>query len=380
MAVCVGLQLFFQRSYAADGPYLGACGVCYADYIIIGEGTSGLVVANRLSEDASMSVLPDRGTRLHTATIDPEWARRSSADVAYGAVAAQSSNLTILTAATVHRIVFNSPAVGGQHRATGVWVELADHPNPQLVHANQEVVLAAGVFQTPKLLELSGTRDLNPGLQALAFMRLDDQEYLRLVDQFLSSDRPAALGRTQAVESVLANPNEASACLFLGKLPGPVVFVILIPCYLLSVGHMYIAPADPNVKPNIDPQFFLYLLNLELMACYWQVLQHLMIAFLLKKFFDCGAAFTKTSLESTKAVLREAVLTTHYVCGSAAMLLLDKGAVVDNMLTVYGIINLCMVYASIFPLVPYVNLIATVYVVAERAAYISRACSTLIHL
>ncbi|PYI31819.1 oxidoreductase [Aspergillus indologenus CBS 114.80] len=410
------LSGYLQRSFNGPGP------IRLSSPALAQEGNQPLIQAwNAAFSDqgyAHTSELvvenPTVGTRPYTATIDPECARRSSADVAYGAVAAQRSNLIILTAATVHRIVFDSPAVGGQHRATGVWVELADHPNPQLVHANQEVVLAAGVFQTPKLLELSGvgdpavlaahnipvvignpgvganlqnhlmailpsplsqipeTRDLNPGLQALAFVRLDDQEDLRLLDQFLSSDRSAASERTQAIGSILAIPNEASACVFLGKMPGPVALLVLIPCYPLSVGHTHIASADPNAKPNIDPQFFSHPLDLELMARHWQALQRLPIAPSLQKFFDRGAAPTEASLESTKAALRAAALTTHHACGSAAMLPLEKGGVVDTTLTVYGTTNLRVVDASIFPLMPHANPMATVYAVAERAADILR--------
>ncbi|PYI12940.1 FAD/NAD(P)-binding domain-containing protein [Aspergillus violaceofuscus CBS 115571] len=299
--------------------------------------TSELVVEN-----------PTVGTRPYSATIDPECARRSSADVAYGAVAAQRSIALCLTRQQ-SGASFERPGSG----------------------SNLPITQIPGVFQTPKLLELSGvgdpavlaahnipvvignpgvganlqnhsmailssplsrnpeTRDLNPGLQALAFVRLDDQEDLRLLDQFLSSDRSAASGRAQAIGSILANPNEALACVFLGKMPGPVALLVLIP--LLSA-------------------FFSRPLDLELMAHHWQALQRLPIAPSLRKFFDRDAAPTEASLKNTKAALREAALTTHHACGSAAKLPLEKGGVVDTTLTVYGTTNLRVVDAIIFPL------------------------------
>ncbi|RAK70978.1 FAD/NAD(P)-binding domain-containing protein [Aspergillus fijiensis CBS 313.89] len=410
-----------------------------ADYIIVGGGTSGLVMANLLSEDPTVSILvlesgpnrakdsyitdlmawlkhpaghvlggssainslvfvppsaaglntweqmgnpgwnwqtfnqkyaytsklvlerPTVGTRPYTATINPNCAQRSSADVTYSAVAAQHPNLTILTAATVHRIMFNSPAVGDRYRAAWILVEITDNPDLKLVRTNRKIVLAAGVFQTPKLLELnrgvganmqnhliaiipcllsriSEIEDLNPGFQALAFIRLNNQKDLRLLDQFLSSERSATSGRTQAIELILANLDKASACIFLSTIPGPVALFGLIPCFLLS-----------------------------------QAVQYLSITPSLHKFFDRGLAPTEASLEITKAAVRKKALTTHHTCGSVAILPLEKKKVVYSTLTVYGTTNLRVVDASIFPLMPHANPMATVYAVAERAADILKS-------
>lgn len=218
------------------------------------------------------------------------------------------------------------------------------------------------------LSRIPETEDLNPGFQALAFVRLDNQEDLRLLDQFLSSERSATSGRTQAIESILANLDEASACIFLSTMPGPVALLGLIPCFPLSVGHTHIASSDPHAKPSIDPQFFSHPLDLELMARHWQAVQRLSIAPPLHKFFDRGLAPTEASLEITKAAVRKEALTTHHACGSVAMLPLEKGGVVYSTLTVYGTTNLRVVDASVFPLMPHANPMATVYAVAERAA------------
>ncbi|RAH84235.1 FAD/NAD(P)-binding domain-containing protein [Aspergillus japonicus CBS 114.51] len=386
-----------------------------ADYIVVGRGTSGPVVANHLSENASVSVLvlksgPDQTT--DPCITDPmAWPSLSGSDLNWqftivsqkglnrrcqehpaghvlgGSSAinglalrsfngpgpirssspalAQEGNQPLIQAwnadfsdqayAYTSELVVENPAVGTRPYSATIDPECARRSSADLVHANQEVVLAAGVFQTPKLLELSGvgdpavlaahnipvvignpgvganlqnhlmailssplsripeTRDLNPGLQALAFVRLDDQEDLRLLDQFLSSDRSAASGRAQAIGSILANPNEALACVFLGKMPGPVALIVLIPLLSAALQRLPIAPS-------------------------------------LRKFFDRNAAPTEASLKNTKAALREAALTTHHACGSAAKLPLEKGGVVDTTLTVYGTTNLRVVDAIIFPL------------------------------
>jgi choline dehydrogenase-like flavoprotein len=50
------------------------------------------------------------------------------------------------------------------------------------------------------------------------------------------------------------------------------------------------------------------------------------------------------------------------------MLPKDKGGVVDSKLKVYGVENLRIVDASVFPLLPRANMQSLVYAVAERAA------------
>jgi choline dehydrogenase-like flavoprotein len=57
------------------------------------------------------------------------------------------------------------------------------------------------------------------------------------------------------------------------------------------------------------------------------------------------------------------------------MLPKNAGGVVDQKLTVYGTKNLRIVDASVFPLIPHANLLATVYAVAERAADLIRGAT-----
>lgn len=80
-----------------------------------------------------------------------------------------------------------------------------------------------------------------------------------------------------------------------------------------------------------------------------------------------------TDLDSAKKYLRNTATTTFYSSGPAAILPRDQDGVVDERLRVYGTSNLRIVDASIFPLIPRSNLMATTYAVAERAANIIKS-------
>jgi choline dehydrogenase-like flavoprotein len=93
------------------------------------------------------------GTRAYTAAINPVSGHRSSTDTQHGALLAGRDNVTITTAATVQRILFELTP-DGTVRATGVEVNVDGQPTT--FKASKEIILVAGVFHSPKLLELSG--------------------------------------------------------------------------------------------------------------------------------------------------------------------------------------------------------------------------------
>lgn len=85
------------------------------------------------------------------ASIDPASGTRSYAASAYLAPVRDGQNLHVVTGATVSRIVLQGT------RATGVVFRRKDDGGGEhQVRAAREVILAAGAFQSPKLLELSG--------------------------------------------------------------------------------------------------------------------------------------------------------------------------------------------------------------------------------
>ncbi|KAJ5317001.1 hypothetical protein N7508_001509 [Penicillium antarcticum] len=345
------------------------------------------------------------GTRDYTATIDPVSGFRSSADSTYGVIASKRPNVSIITETTVQRIMFTTEKE--KVRATGV--DALHNGEVITVQAKKEVVLAAGALQTPKILELSGIgakerldrfgiqlvvdqpgvgenlqnhvmslipvslkphpsiARTSPGFKGLAFVRIDQEEQQKLSSEV--DDRGSR--PNQVVESILSNPNEASAMLFLVVKSETTALLGAIPSFPLSRGNVHITSSDLNELPAVDARFFDNELDLEMLARDVQHLHRLTSAAALQPFFHASAEVP--DLAELKVMLREkSALTTHHVCGTATMLPREAGGVVDQDLQVYGTENLRVVDASVFPLIPHANPIATVYAVAERAADIIR--------
>lgn len=91
------------------------------------------------------------------AAIDPVTKTRSYAASAYFAPVSSRSNLEVITGATVSRIILEDSLNGDQPIARGV--EFTQDGVEHRANASREVIVSAGVFQSPKILELSGIGD-----------------------------------------------------------------------------------------------------------------------------------------------------------------------------------------------------------------------------
>jgi choline dehydrogenase len=119
-----------------------------ADYIIVGAGSAGCVLAARLSEDPSVRVTLIEAGAPDTAFNGPEQdgagyyqltqrnGMRCSAAVAYLHPAMARPNLEVITDALCTRILFEG------NRAAGVEYERANELSQ--VRADREVIISAG--------------------------------------------------------------------------------------------------------------------------------------------------------------------------------------------------------------------------------------------
>ena len=91
------------------------------------------------------------GAFANPGTIDPKTMQRSYS-VSYYQQAQSRPNLEILTEAYVQRVLIE----GTSETFVAVGVQYFHESKTKIVRARKEVILAAGTFQSPKLLELSG--------------------------------------------------------------------------------------------------------------------------------------------------------------------------------------------------------------------------------
>ncbi|KAK4153485.1 hypothetical protein C8A00DRAFT_33776 [Chaetomidium leptoderma] len=96
------------------------------------------------------------GAVMYPDAIHPKTKTRSYACNAYLGPARDRPNLTIWTGVTVDKIVFDKTA---EEDAVATGVQYTKDAKFETVAARKEVILSAGVFHSPKILELSGIGD-----------------------------------------------------------------------------------------------------------------------------------------------------------------------------------------------------------------------------
>lgn len=397
-------------------------------------------------------------------TIDLNTKTRVNSSVAYYKPVKDRKNLTVITAATVEKILLEQDGADG-YGATGVQYAQGDEIVTAV--AVKEVILCAGALQSPKLLELSGigdakilgqhsigikidnpyvgtnlqdhlmhpisfetggsfpTRDSmlrrEPGVlesamkdytesrsgpvstsavTSFAYLPVDDfqkdsQERDRFLTQLSTSEtkHPLDEHRVSVVRDLIQNGNEGTAQYFpypnqipiAGGIPqkpqeGSFLTIVVALSHPLSTGTVHIASSDPSAKPTIDHQYLSNPLDIELQARHVRYIEKLVTAepmgSLLKRNgrrTQGPAAFIGDDLDKAKEYLGLVGTTNYHSCGTCAMAPRESGGVVDPELRVYGVKNLRVVDASVFPLIPQSNTQMLVYALAERAADIIKS-------
>jgi choline dehydrogenase-like flavoprotein len=379
----------------------------------------------------------------HTSTchITGDRHERSHAGVAYLQPVLDRANLTVVTNALVHKLVFDKassdPVVQG--------VEYSQDGIIHQVKAKKEVILSAGAFNTPQILELSGIGDpsilehhgidvvhanpavgenlqdhIRPGISfelnddvpprfsqtgeearrlykesrsgpwaemgvfafsytpLVPFLDPEGNEKLKsLLDEHLSDGEswsPFIRQRNTFIRKVIESPEEATAVTFLSRSPfiasekGNFITLFCMLSHPFSAGSVHIASANPQIKPKVDFKYYSDPLDVEIHARHVQVLVKLARTEPLASYIKPGGRRLPKdqhvdTIEGAKEFARAFATTNYHPCGTCSL-----GAVVDSRLNVKGVKNLRIVDASIMPIIPRGNIIATVYAVAERAS------------
>lgn len=342
-------------------------------------------------EDGLEGVPRLRGDRA--GTCGPFWqfhrrGRRVGAARDVLATSGCRDRLRLATRKTVRRIAI----AGG--RATGV--ELADGTT---ISVRGEVVIAAGTYRSPLLLQRSGIgpRDL---LERAGIAPLVDrpavgehlQDHPRVPVVFASGQRApghparwphAAIRYLLRRDGVMVS-NCCEVGAMLATTPGratPDVEIIGhfqtswardavdLECVLLettSRGTVRIDPAEPWGDPLIDPRYLSTDREVETLAAAVARARSIASRPTLAR-FPLGTELLPGAADDLATALPRLVSTAHHPAGTCRMGA-DADAVVDGQLRVRGIDGLRVVDASVMPRLPAGHPSATVFAIAERAA------------
>ncbi|ESK96636.1 choline dehydrogenase [Moniliophthora roreri MCA 2997] len=418
-------SFIFYNESAYDDPKGGPLHLSYGGYVepIAVYFSEGMTSALGLQPTDINDGYPI-GTTYLALTINPDNEHRDSSATSFYAYASNRSNLQVVTGALVTRLTF-----GNESNTTVSGVEWRDASgNTHTVNADKEVVLSAGAFGSPQLLMVSG---IGPASQLEALnipVRVDlpgvgqnlldhlffgpvyqvtdnittyaqfaqnQTKYDQLLQQWQTQgtgELSGAISSMSAYEripdDILAGFEQGSVLAGLdptwphiqyeviaygttnppssGNLVGPGAVVL----YPFSVGNVTIISDDVADKPIVQPNWLSKETDRQVAIYAFRQVRAAMASEPLAPIV-IKEAYPGLQAQSDEEILEAIQSVAHPIyqaSGTCAMKAQDQGGVVDSSLRVYGVQNLRVVDASIFPIIPSANTMAPTYMVAEKGA------------
>ena len=332
--------------------------------------------------------------------------RRCSTAVGYLRPARRRPNLTIVSNALASRVLFSG------RRAIGVEYRHGD--TTRVAHANADVILAGGTFNSPQVLQLSGLGPA-PLLQSLGINVIADmpgvgadlQDHLQVRMQYRCTERitmndvihswrhragaglryalfrkgllaigagyaggffrtsPLAASPDVQVHFIIFSAEAAGAALH--PFPG---FIASI-CQLRpeSRGFVRIKSADPRQPPAIQPRYLSSPSDRNTVVEGMKLLRRIMCQPAMRRYIaEERAPDPRCTSDAELLEFARATGTTVFHPTSTCRMGRDPTAVVDDRLRVHGIERLRVVDGSVMPTVVSGNTNAAIVMIAEKGA------------
>lgn len=306
--------------------------------------------------------------------------QRCSAATAFLTPILDRPNLTVKTSAMVTRLLFENKRVVG--------VEYVQNGQIHQMKAEQEVILSAGTFLSPKLLMLSG---IGPAahLRSLEISVVADlpgvgqnlQDHMRLQVIYKSKQEMPVLDVLAEVGLFTrTRPNMEAAppdvqINFSAGLPqlapiefnadGPVSIFVPVLIQPQSRGEVKLRSANPQDPPVIDPRYMQTETDVQ---TYIRAIELCREIANTKAFADFNDGEVAPELNADlEQYIRKYAETIWHPVGTCKMGR-DAMAVVDPQLRVYGVEGLRVADASVMPTIPSGNTNASCVMIGEKAA------------
>ena len=330
--------------------------------------------------------IQQEGAGLYQLTIKD--GKRHSTATAFLVPILERPNLTVTTGALVTRLLFEGTRTVG--------VEYLHEGTLHQVRVNQEVILSAGAFDSPKLLLLSGIGDAEHlkalGIPVVADLpgvgqNLQDHPVVSVAHeatQDLHTASTSSIGEAGLFLHTEGNLNAAPDLQFLF---GPAMLVppgyahsgfgftsFVCLTHPQNIGSVSLRSPDPKDAPMIQMNSLQSEADVQKLVVGIKLLRNLFHASALDEFRgeEIAPGADKQSDAALVAYVRETCSTVWHPVGTCKMGT-DPMAVVDPKLRVHGVEGLRVVDASIMPTITTGNTNAPTIMIGEKAADLIKA-------
>ncbi|KAF5975699.1 alcohol oxidase [Fusarium coicis] len=360
-----GAEELHIRPQSAEHGYNGSVHVSYPQYfydqssnVLDGFAELGLPIIGDVNNGTAA------GAMILPSSMHPDNQTRFDAREAHFNSVSSRYNLHIATNQTVTQLVLDSDsAYNSSQRVMGVEFALDDRSKVRSVSCTREAIVSAGAVFTPTLLQVSG---------------IGPSDVLKSLDIPVKIDLPGAGCNLQDHPMVYANYYYRNESYFTSGEITDDVHDEVAEEYIrsrtaaqrtFSRGTVRPSPSSIFDLPKLDPRYCSDPIDCEIIVLGLQMNAKLIQTDAMGELMPkAESAFDTTDHETLMKHVMEKITAERHPSGTAAMMPLELGGVVDPELKVRGTCKLRIAHASIMPLVPSAHLQASVYTIAEKAA------------